>query len=111
MAFLIGGLAINANAQEKATSKNNAKVENTAQKVDYDQMLKDFETNINNYITAYDKFLKGDKSVKADFTTYQKKAQDLQAKLEKSKDKMNKDQINIFLQRKEKFANALKRKK
>ena len=47
VAFLIGGVTINSNAQDKkAQPQSNPKVENN-QTQNYDQMLKDYETNIN----------------------------------------------------------------
>jgi len=110
VAFLIGGLSFNANAQD-AKTKSKAKVEN--KKVDYDQMLKEYETTINNYIAAYEKFLKGDKGTSAKtetYLTYQKKALDLQAKLEKAKEQMSETQVALFLKLKGKLAEALKRK-
>ena len=114
VAFLIGGVTINANAQDKkAQPQSNAKVENN-QTQNYDQMLKDYETNINLYIAAYEKAMKagenGLSSAKPDFMTYQKKALDLQAKLEKAKDKLTPTQIDTFLKLKARFADALKRK-
>ena len=72
-------------------------------------MLKDFETNIDKYIAAYEKAMKGTAD-KNDFMTYQKKALDLQAKLEKAKDKLNQNQVDQFLKLKAKLAEALKRK-
>ena len=116
VAFLIGGLSINANAQnKKPTTASKAKtetVQGNAQKENYDKMLKDYETNINLYIDAYEKAMKAGNTTgeKADFLTYQKKALDLQAKLEKAKDQLTKPQIDTFLRLKAKFAEALKRK-
>lgn len=114
VAFLIGGLSINANAQDKKPTTNKSKTETTQGNENYEQMLKDYETNINLYIAAYDKAMKagenGVSSAKPDFMTYQKKALDLQAKLEKSKDKLTQAQIETFLKLKARFADALKRK-
>ena len=121
-AFLIGGLAFSANAQDKTKTKaqSKAKVENTAdnakvekpQAPNYDQMLKDFETNINKYIEYYEKALKaGETNGKApDYRPYMKKAQELQAKLEKAKENLTQGQMEMFLKLKDKFADALKRK-
>lgn len=112
VAFLIGGLSINANAQEKKTTTSKAKTETVQGKENYDQMLKDYETNINLYIEAYEKAMKAGNTTsdKTSFMTYQKKALDLQAKLENAKDKLTKPQIDTFLKLKAKFAEALKRK-
>lgn len=121
VAFLIGGLTLNASAQGKDKVSTNKKAKATVEtpqkpKVkgnqttpNYDQMLKDFETNIDKYIASYEKAMKGTAD-KNDFMTYQKKALDLQAKLEKAKDKLNQNQIDQFLKLKAKLAEALKRK-
>lgn len=117
VAFLIGGLTINANAQEKKVKKD-VKVENTqsqtqaqAQKtVNYDKLLKDFEFNVNNYITTYEKALKDGTLDKSDYMTYLKKAQDLQTQLNNNKDKLNKEQTEYFKRVSKKLADALKRK-
>ena len=113
VAFLIGGLSINANAQnKKPATTSKAKTETVQGKENYDQMLKDYETNINLYIEAYEKAMKAGNTTsdKTNFMTYQKKALDLQTKLEKAKDKMTQSQIDTFLKLKAKFAEALKRK-
>lgn len=145
VAFLIGGLSLNASAQGKVKATKKAKVENTqdekklgkaqdekklgkaqdekkigkaqdekkignAQGVaNYDQMLKDFETNIDMYIAAYEKAMKGTAD-KNDFMTYQKKALALQAMLDKAKDKLNPNQVEQYIKLKAKLAEALKRK-
>ena len=116
VAFLIGGLTFNASAQSKTTTTKgqvvntqNPKVGTNQTTTNYDQMLKDFETNIDKYIAAYEKAMKGTAD-KNDFMTYQKKALDLQAKLEKAKDKLNQNQVDQFLKLKAKLAEALKRK-
>ena len=121
VAFLIGGFTISANAQNddaKTSNKEKAKVENaakdnasTVQKVDYDQMLKDYETYINKYIQNYKQSLKNNASSKAaDWQTPLKKAQDLEKKLENAKKNLTDDQIAKFLKLKEKLASALTRK-
>ena len=113
VAFLIGGLSINANAQnKKPATTSKAKTETVQGKENYDQMLKDYETNINLYIEAYEKAMKAGNTTsdKTNFMTYQKKALDLQTKLEKAKDKMTQSQMDTFLKLKAKFAEALKRK-
>ena len=115
VAFLIGGFAINANAQEDNASKSK-KTETTTnnnvtvQKVDYDQMLKDYETYINQYIEKYKQSLKEGTSSKVDWKTPLKKAQELQQKLENAKKDLNDKQIAKFVKLKEKLAEALKRK-
>ena len=112
VAFLLGGLSINANAQEKEGVKKGVKVEKTTDQktMNYDKMLKDFEFNVNNYITTYDKALKDGTLDKSDYMTYLKKAQELQTQLEAAKGKLTKEQTEYFLRLKKKLADALKRK-
>lgn len=115
MAFLIGGLTFNASAQDaKGKTKSKAKVEKTQTEENYDQMLKDYEANVNKYIEAYEKALKGgDKTAEkngTEYKTYLKKAQELEAKLEKAKDKLNRTQVEKFVKIKEKLAAALTKK-
>ena len=111
-ALLIGGFAFNANAQSADKAPQKAKTEQVQKGQNYDQMLKDFETNINKYIENYEKALKASESdAKApDWATPLKKAQDLQARLEKAKESLSKAQMEKFLKLKDKLANALKRK-
>ena len=118
MAFLIGGLTINANAQEKKVEKK-AKVENTQNQkklgvnkaVDIDKMLKDYGTNVDKYIETYKAALKGDKSVnKNTYEGYKKTAQKLEGQLEKIKEDMSPTQVKIFEKTKAKFAEALTEK-
>ena len=118
MAFLIGGLTINANAQEKKVEKK-AKVENTQNQkklgvnkaVDIDKMLKDYGTNVDKYIETYKAALKGDKSVnKNTYEGYKKTAQKLEGQLEKIKEDMSPTQVKIFEKTNAKFAEALTEK-
>ena len=128
VAFLIGGLSLNASAQSKkvkatekakventqdekklGTAQNEKKVGNAQGAANYDQMLKDFETNIDKYIAAYEKAMKGTAD-KNDFMTYQKKALALQAMLDKAKDKLNPNQVEQYIKLKAKLAEALRRK-
>ena len=132
MAFLIGGLTINSNAQnndqdKKAASKaqvenvkekkteNKAKFEsakdNVSQKLDIDKTLKEYTINVDKYIETYKAALKGDKSVnKNTYEGYKKTAQKLEGQLEKAKGDMNNSQIKIFEKAKAKFAEALTEK-
>lgn len=80
--------------------------------VNYDQMLKDFETNVDQYIAAYEKALNAGNFEGSEYQTYLKKAQDLQAQLEKAmKDKkLSKSQTDLFIRIKAKLADALRRR-
>ena len=144
VAFLIGGLSLNASAQKKVkatkskveitqdekklgkaqdekkigkaqdekkigNAQGEKKIGNAQGVANYDQMLKDFETNIDMYIAAYEKAMKGTAD-KNDFMTYQKKALALQAMLDKAKDKLNPNQVEQYIKLKAKLAEALRRK-
>lgn len=112
-ALLVGGFAFNANAQVgKATPKPKAQAEKVQKAENYDQMLKDYESYINKYIENYEKALKASETnaKSPDWATPLKKAQDLQARLEKAKESLSKAQMEKFLKLKDKLANALKRK-
>ena len=126
VAFLIGGLSLNANAQDKAVKKSKAKVENQDEKqkkqeekkatkdqtnkvVNYDQMLNDYEMNVDKYIEEYEKSLKGD-TEKSNYAGYLKKAQDLEAKLLKAKEQLTRAQVDRFQKIQAKLAKALTKK-
>lgn len=113
-ALLIGGFAFNASAQtaDKASKAKTEAPKKIQKAENYDQMLKDYETYINKYIENYEKALKASETnAKApDWATPLKKAQDIQAKLEKAKESLSKAQMEKYLKLKEKLANALKRK-
>ena len=126
VAFLIGGLSINANAQDNGVKKSKAKVENQDEKqkkqeekkatkdqtnkvVNYDQMLNDYEMNVDKYIEEYEKSLKGD-TEKSNYAGYLKKAQDLEAKLLKAKEQLTRAQVDRFQKIQAKLAKALTKK-
>lgn len=145
VAFLIGGLSINANAQDVKVKKSKAKVENQDEKqkkaekqaaaeaekkaamdaekkaakkatkdqankvVNYDQMLNDYESNVDNYIKMYEASLKSG-SDNSNYATYLKKAQDLEAKLTKAKEQLSRSQVDRFVKIQTKLAKALTKK-
>lgn len=107
VAFLVGGFTINASAQEKVK----AKTEQQQKEVNYDKMLDDYETNVDLYIAAYEKSLKADQGDKVgDYSGYLKKAQDLENKLLKDKEKLNRSQADRFQKIQKKLAKALTKK-
>ena len=113
VAFMIGGFTISANAQDDSKKKKDkdevsATVDNAQAVVNYAQMLKDYESNINLYIEKYKESLKPNS--KADWKTPLKKAEALEKKLEKAKEELNDAQIAKFIKLKEKLAAALSRK-
>ena len=100
----------NAQGEKKiGNAQGEKKIGNAQGVANYDQMLKDFETNIDMYIVAYEKAMKGTAD-KNDFMTYQKKALALQAMLDKAKDKLNPNQVEQYIKLKAKLAEALRRK-
>ena len=123
VAFLIGGLTINASAQvntakqaaksaTKATTEK--KVESkavTGQEVNYDQLIKDYEKNVDSFIKAYEKFLKdGSDDSKKAYESYRDAALTLEGQLDKAKDKLNRTQVDNFKKIKAKFAKAMAQK-
>ena len=114
VALLMGGFAINANAQNNDKVVKKAQTEKPkAPKDDPAKLIKDYETNVNGYIKAYEEFVKGDKTAKNKHDTYlnyMKKAQELEKRIEGMKDQLSKDQLNTFVKLKEKFAKALTQK-
>lgn len=108
VAFLIGGFTINASAQAPVKTKAKTEKQSKTKADNYDKMLKDYESYINKYIAAYEKFLKGGNSNdKNDYMTYQKKALEIQGKLEKAKENLSKPQLELFEQLKARFDAAL----
>lgn len=172
VAFLIGGLTLNANAQDRTNAKSKAKVENKKEEKKatpevkpqaskqenkavksedkkqakpvnsednnkankqvkpqdnnqsskqvkpqskVDQLLKEYETNVNGYINAYEKFLKADKnqdnSIKPEtYLKYMKRAQELENEIDLIKDQLKDEQLKKFEMLKGKFAKALTKK-
>ena len=171
VAFLIGGLTLNANAQDRTNAKSKAAVENKKEEKKatpevkpqankqaksvksedkkqakpvnsednnkankqvkpqdnnqsskqvkpqskVDQLLKEYETNVNGYINAYEKFLKADKtqdnSIKPEtYLKYMKRAQELENEIDLIKDQLKDEQQKKFEMLKEKFAKALTKK-
>lgn len=148
VAFLIGGLTLNANAQDRTNAKSKAAVENKKEEKKatlevkpqankqaksvksedknkankqvkpqgkVDQLLKEYETNVNGYINAYEKFLKADKtkdnSIKPEtYLKYMKRAQELENEIDLIKDQLKDEQLKKFEMLKEKFAKALTKK-
>ena len=113
VAFLMGGFAINANAQNSDKVAKKAQTEKPkAPKDDPAKLIKDYETNVNGYIKAYEEFVKGDKTAKKpnNYLNYMKKAQELEKRIEGMKDQLSKEQLETFVKLKEKFAKALTQK-
>lgn len=123
VAFLIGGLTINASAQVKAAKQDNKstkqakteqKVESkavTGKEVNYDQVIKDYEKNVDSFIKAYEKFLKdGSDENKKVFESYRDAALKLEGQLDKAKDKLNRTQVDNFKKIKARFAKAMAQK-
>ena len=121
MALFLGGFTMSAFAQApnkvKVTDKKVEQEKTSTQTVtkatdkkvvDYDKMIKEFDGYVQKFVANYNEFLKGDK--KADYQTYQKKAESLQTKLDKAKDSMTKEQIEKYSRIRDKFQKALTKK-
>ena len=117
VAFLIGGITIEANAQKVKPIKKGQKVENVSTAaervgVNYDQMLKDFETNVDNYIAEYEKALKAGTFEGSNYKAFKQKADALKTQLEKAmkEKKLSKAQTDLYLRINAKYEQALIRK-
>jgi uncharacterized coiled-coil DUF342 family protein len=120
LAFLMGGLAINVNAQDKKpVKKTKTQVEttqNTSEKApkvqeDFDQLIKDYSNNVTNYINEYKKFTSGDNaSGKNMCEKYKQAALKIEAKIDPSKDKLDDSQKKIYEKSYKEFHKALMQK-
>ena len=118
VAFLIGGITIEANAQKvKPIKTDQKKVENVSTAaervaVNYDQMLKDFETNVDNYIAEYEKALKAGTFEGSNYKAFKQKADALKTQLEKAmkEKKLSKAQTDLYLRINAKYEQAQIRK-
>lgn len=94
MALLMGGFAYNANAQEGVKKdQKHAKEELMAE--NWDQTLTEFEQLVDKCVNLYQKMQKDEafaKENQADFQKTLKKAENLKAKIEKNKNKLDKKQ-------------------
>ncbi len=106
MALLLGGFAINANAQESLKYKSNKKTNQTTVVVSKDiqgenieKQLKDYEQAVEQCLTLYNSMQKGDKTAKSnskEFQTLLTKAENLKKNLENSRKDMTRSQVNRF---------------
>ena len=97
MALLLGGFAFNASAQKKTTATQNK--ENVQQKEDWDKTLKEYETAVDQCVTAFQKMQKDngkDASVVKEFNNALDKAEKLKNKIEKAKKELTRAQVNRF---------------
>lgn len=105
MAILLGGFAVNANAQNvmkyKANDKNKKEVmqEVKAKGENWDKVLDDYDKAVDKCLTLYDALLKKDSNVKTsekDFNKALSQAEALKDKINKAKDKLTRAQVNRF---------------
>lgn len=105
MAILLGGFAVNANAQNvmkyKANDKNKKEVmqEVKAKGENWDKVLDEYDQAVDRCLTLYDAMQKKDSSAKAsekDFNKALSQAEALKAKINKAKDKLTRAQVNRF---------------
>ena len=107
IAFLIGGLTVNANAQSlKKSSSSKAKKENVnakkeqTKKVDWEKTLKDYEKAVDDCLNLYQamnaKDSKGKTVDPKEFNTKLAKAEGLRSKLENGLKNLNRSQTSRF---------------
>ena len=101
VAFLLGGFCFNANAQERK-AQTPAKKEASAKKAvstkeGSDKLVKEYEVAVDQCVSCYQAMQKGDKTSKTgNFTKLLAKAEDLKGKLEKTKDQLNRSQLDRY---------------
>lgn len=105
MAILLGGFAVNANAQNvmkyKANDKNKKEVmqEVKAKGENWDKVLDEYDQAVDRCLTLYDAMQKKDSSAKAsekDFNKALSQAEALKAKINKAKDTLTRAQVKRF---------------
>ena len=126
MAFLMGGLTINANAQQKPKgSSETVTPEEQAKINEIKQWISDYKSNVNSYISSYQIALKysespaGRKGLKKGTTdrpkryvAYRKEAKRLEAKILENRNYRSKiKDWNDFEETRKKFDAALKQEK
>ena len=95
MAFLVGGIAFNANAQSKKILGGTSKVQ------DWTEVLNEYEQAVNTCVAMYQKMQKDDKyaqseSTQKEFQVIMKTAENLKAKLNKNANQLDKKQGERF---------------
>ncbi|MCR5645194.1 MAG: hypothetical protein K6F96_02220 [Bacteroidales bacterium] len=105
MAILLGGFAVNANAQNvmkyKANDKNKKEVmqEVKAKGENWDKVLDEYDQAVDRCLTLYDAMQKKDSSAKAsekDFNKALSQAEALKAKINKAKNTLTRAQVKRF---------------
>ena len=100
--FLLGGFCFNANAQERKDQTSVKKEASTAKKAiktneGSDKLIKEYEVAVDQCVECYLAKQKGNQTTKeSNFDKLLAKAEDLKAKIEKSKEDLNKDQADRF---------------
>ena len=103
VAFLLGGFCFNANAQERK-AQNPVKKEASAKKAvttkeGSDKLVKEYEVAVEQCVNCYKEMQKGTNTSKTgNFSKLLAKAEDLKAKLEKTKDQLDRTQLDRFNQ-------------
>lgn len=98
MAFLMGGMVFNANAQDRKDTKK-AKKETVSKKVvkeDWNKTLKEYEAAVDNCVSVFNKMQKdpGNKTLGNEFNKALQKAETLKSKLENAKAQLDRTQVD-----------------
>ena len=105
MALLMGGLAFNANAQDKTAKTNNKQaaskevVKKASSTSNVEKMLGDYEAAVKKCVSMYNALQQKNKTVKADpkeFDQLLANAEKLKAQLEQTKGQMDRTQLSRF---------------
>lgn len=129
MALLLGGLTLNANAQDKKVTtgkqtKQNVSVtskkaddkkkaeekEKLAKAEDWTSLIKEFEVAVDQTVKAYEKMqATGGKADPKEFNKYLAQAEGLQARIDKAKEVLDRTQSSRFAKAKEKLSKVYKK--
>lgn len=99
MAFLMGGIVCNANAQNRKDKKSAKKEAVTSKKVvkeDWNKTLKEYEVAVDNCVSVFNKLQKdqGNKTLGNEFNRALQKAENLKSKLENAKAQLDRTQVD-----------------
>jgi len=129
MALLFGGLAFNANAQNKKPIKAKKSAQTTqvakgakgdaktnerkakAKPVDYDKLIKDYEQAVDKCVSLYNalQIAENGKQAAKDFEQSLSKAENLKGQLEQAKDQLNRTQVDRYNKANQKLLQVYKK--
>lgn len=103
MTLILCGFTANANTSSATTSS----IATIAATTDWDKLLNDYESYVNQYVTMYKKAMSGDMTAMAEYAKLMEKAQKLADQLDKAKGDMTSAQLQRYLKITQKMASAI----